>query len=47
MDEEEEINSKGFMVSDDDDDEPLELDDDVGAFKFDEEPEEDPDDKYH
>ena len=44
-DEEEEV--AGFKMSDDDNDEPLELEDEPGSFKFDEDPEEDPDDKFH
>jgi hypothetical protein len=48
--EDEELNPNSFMMNDDDvhhDDEPLELDDDLGSFKFDEETDDDPEDRYH
>jgi hypothetical protein len=45
MDEEEV--EKSFMNIDDDEELPEDLDGEVGSFKFDEEPEEDPEDRYH
>jgi hypothetical protein len=44
MDEEEE---KDFMNIDADDELPEDLDAEIGTFKFDEETDEDPDDRFH
>lgn len=43
----EEEMDRGFKLNDDDTDEPIELEDEVGSFKFDEETDDDPDNRYH
>ena len=47
---EDELSGGGFKMHDDDSDEPLDLDDEVGSFKFDEsldDEDDDPEDRYH
>lgn len=43
--EDEEV-EKGFKLNDDGSEEPIE-EDEVGSFKFDEDPDDDPDNRYH
>lgn len=46
-DEEEKISEAGFRMDDDTEEEPLDMPEGGDEFKFDEEEEDDPEDRYH